>query len=134
MPGLPDRYFVDENMLSIGKALAAVREDVVYPGHPSCPTIPRRTPDLDWLPIVGTNDWVVLMRDKRIRYRPAERKALLDHGVRAFCLTGSGNASSWSMLRLIVRHWDGIESKLLGEDGPFIFGVTGAGVGHTRLA
>jgi len=29
------------------------------------------------------------MKDERIKYRPAERRALIVHGVRAFCLTSA---------------------------------------------
>jgi hypothetical protein len=35
--------------------------------------------DTQWLPVVGAAGLVVLTRDKRIRGRPLERKALLDH-------------------------------------------------------
>lgn len=134
MAGLPERYFVDENMLSIAKALVAVRADIVHPGHPDHLDLPRRVADLDWLPIVGSRGWAVLMRDKKIRRRPAERQALLDHGVRAFCLSGAGNASSWAMLQLVVRHWHAMEKVLQEEDGPFIYAVTNGGLSHSRVA
>jgi hypothetical protein len=52
--------------------------------------------DVDWLPIVRGRGWAVIMRDKRIRRRPVERQRFLDHGVRAFCLTGAGNQTSWA--------------------------------------
>src|SRR5882757_5050165 len=39
--------------------------------------------DVDWLTRAGLEGWVVLMKDERIRYRPAERAALVDHRVRA---------------------------------------------------
>lgn len=55
-------------------------------GIPADETIP----DVDWLARAGREGWVVLMKDERIRYRPAERAALVDHRVRAFRLT-SGN-------------------------------------------
>src|SRR5207248_11782635 len=42
--------------------------------------------DVDWLTCAGGQGWAVLMKDERIRYRPAERAALIDHHVRAFCL------------------------------------------------
>ena len=35
------RFFVDENDLALGKALAAVHGDVVYPGHPDIPSVRR---------------------------------------------------------------------------------------------
>jgi hypothetical protein len=123
-------WFVDESMIAIGKALASVRNDLLYPGHPACP-VKRGALDEDWLPVVGSNGWVVLMRDKRIRYRRPERERLMQHGVKAFCLTASGNQTRWGMLQLLVRHWDRIEdtAKL---PGPFIYAVNSGGV--RRLA
>lgn len=43
--------------------------------------------DIDWLARVGAQGWPVLMKDERIRYRAAERAALLAHNVQAFCLS-----------------------------------------------
>jgi hypothetical protein len=114
-------------MLSIAKSLRAVRSDIVHPGHPDCPTIPLGAKDTDWLPLVGQAGWAVIMRDKRIRRRPAERQRFIAHGVRAFCLTGSGNQTSWQMLRLVVRHWDRLE-KAVSQPGPFIYAVTAGGL------
>lgn len=120
------RWFVDESMIAIGKALAAVRADLVYPGHRDCP-VDRGAADEEWLPVVGDNGLIVLMRDKRIRYRRPERERLMDHGVKAFCLTASGNQSRWDMLQLLVRHWDRIEETAT-LPGPFIYGVSGSGL------
>lgn len=131
--GPPDNFFIDESMLSIAKALRAVRDDVLYPGHAECPTIPLGAKDVYWLPVVGRADWVVIMRDKRIRRRPAERQRFLEHGVRAFCLTGAGNQTSWQMLRLLVRHWDRIEEAAT-QPGPFIYAVTAGGVSAQPVA
>lgn len=52
--------------------------------------------DVEWLHLAGGRGWPVLMKDERIRYRPAEREALITHGVRAFCLT-SGNLRAVDM-------------------------------------
>ncbi len=87
--------------------------------------------DEDWLPVVGANGWVVLMRDKRIRYRRPERERLMQYGAKAFCLTASGNQTRWGMLKLLVRNWDRIE-ETAELPGPFIYGVNSAGV--RRLA
>lgn len=128
MPGLPDRYFIDENMLSVGYALNAVRADIVHPGHGDCPEIPHGTKDRVWLPKVGARSWAVILRDKRIRSRPGERELLRRHHIRAFCLTGSGDQTSWQMLDLIVRQWDSIEDRLRELDGPFLFAITRSGL------
>jgi hypothetical protein len=122
--GLPDRYFIDENMLSVGYALNAVRPDIAYPGHAVCTDIPREAKDPVWLPKVGQRGWAVVMRDKRIRHRPGERNLLARHRIRAFCLTGSGDQTSWEMLELLVRQWSNIEQRLLEIDGPFVYAIT----------
>jgi PIN like domain len=67
----------------VAKALALVRDDILYPGRPGCPITTPATKDEVWLPIAGENDWIVLMRDKHIRTRPGERQKLTVSGVRA---------------------------------------------------
>jgi hypothetical protein len=57
--------------------------------------------DVDWLELAGARGWVVLMKDERIRYRPAERQALVSHKVMAFCLT-SGNLRARQMAELYL--------------------------------
>lgn len=110
-------------MLGIAKALKIVRHDILHPGHPGCPGITLGAQDEDWLPIVGVAGWAVLMRDQRIKDRPGEQRALMDHGVRAFCLVESGQHTNWEMLRIIVRLWDRIE-ETAALAGPYIYGVT----------
>ncbi len=38
---MASRFFVDENDLALGKALAEAIGDVVYPGHPELPEVTR---------------------------------------------------------------------------------------------
>src|SRR6266699_2922851 len=42
--------------------------------------------DSKWISLAAQNNWVVLCKDDRIRRRPAERDALTEGRVRAFCL------------------------------------------------
>ncbi|MBV8771907.1 MAG: hypothetical protein JO166_06200 [Deltaproteobacteria bacterium] len=35
---------------------------------------PRRTEDVDWLRVVGSRQWIVITKDKRIRQRRFERE------------------------------------------------------------
>jgi hypothetical protein len=44
-----------------------------------------------WLADVGKRGWIVLTKDKNIRYRPVELQALLLAKVRAFVLTARGD-------------------------------------------
>lgn len=36
------------------------------------------TPDEEWLAAVGARGWIVLTHDRRIRYKPNERDAVMD--------------------------------------------------------
>ena len=128
---MPARYFVDENMIAIGRALAAVRDDVVYPDHPHLPEIHRAARDVDWLPIVGASgrNLVVITRDKKIRTKSAEALALRDHQVRIIFLTGSKDQTRWGKLELLVRSWDRMERAIVKAGaGPWALSLTTSGV------
>jgi hypothetical protein len=130
---LPDvRFFVDADLLGVGKALAVVRKDVVHPGHRRCPEIRPETPDSVWLPIVGEAGWIAISRDKRIRYNPVENRLLQQHGVRAIFLTGGRNMTSWDRLVLLVRHWEAIEESV-DERGPWVKALTRTGLAELRM-
>lgn len=61
--------------------------------------------DVDWLALCGAQGWPVLMKDEKIRYRAAEREALVNAGVTAFCLS-SGNLTSANMAEVLIQHRD----------------------------
>jgi hypothetical protein len=105
-----------------------IRADVIYPGHSSCQHIRPDTRDEVWLPEAGRNAWVVVMRDKHIRSRPGERRALIESGLRTFCLTSSGNASKWDILSLLVVNWKAMARIAREVPGPYIHSITQGGV------
>ncbi len=116
-------YYLDASLpVAVRTAIAGVREDVLYAGGPGAPT--EDTEDDVWLPIAGSQDWVCIIRDKRIRRRPRERQAFMDNGVRLFCLTTAGNATRWEVLSLLVRRWPRIEAIAQESAGPYIYSVT----------
>jgi hypothetical protein len=102
-----------------------IRNDVVIPDSADC-SITSGDKDAAWLPVIGQNDWLVIMRDKHIRYRTLEKRALLENGVRAFCLTRAGNYPMWQIMDLLVRRWGQIEMKGETEAGPYIYAITQA--------
>ena len=92
-------FYLDASIpFPVSQALALVRDDVLYPGAPDCPITAPDVKDHEWLAIAGHHGWAVIMRDKHVRSRPGERRALRDNGVRAFVLTGAGNYSRWQTL------------------------------------
>jgi hypothetical protein len=66
------------------------------------------------------------MKDERIRYRPAERRALVDHEVMAFCLT-SGNLRAQQMAELFVNSIQEITAACR-DQGPFLYAVSASGL------
>ncbi len=77
--------------------------------------------DETWLRDAGEKGWVVLMKDDAIRRRPAERDALADAGVRAFCLTNAQLRKEEQTERL-VGNIDRI-LRQAQQPGPYIYGV-----------
>lgn len=67
-------------------------------------------PDTAWLTRAGEQEWIVLTKDARMRYRPAELQAISDARLRVFCLasarlTGSEQAERIrrNLNRMVVR-------------------------------
>jgi PIN like domain len=83
--------------------------------------------DTEWLREAGENGWVVLMKDDKIRYRPAELEALTTSGARAFCLTNA-NLRGAEMAARFVEQLGKIEKIASEQPGPYIYGVYVDGV------
>ena len=122
-------WFVDENDLLLGRRLAETRDDVLHPGHPDLPEIPRGTPDDVWLQIVQARELIVITRDKRIRYRPVERLRWIEHGVRGFVLTRAGNLRISEQVALVDTHWNSMERYVAAHaHGPWMLSLTRHGI------
>ena len=83
--------------------------------------------DTEWLRDAGEHGWVVLMKDDKIRYRPAELESLTTSGVRAFCLTNA-NLRGADMAQRFVEALPKIQKIASDQDGPYIYGVYSNGV------
>lgn len=83
--------------------------------------------DTEWLSDAGEKGWVVLMKDDRVRYRPAELQALQDAGVRAFCLTNA-NLRGEEMAQRFVDQLPKILGIASERQGPYVYGVYADGV------
>lgn len=59
--------------------------------------------DQVWLTEVGKRDWVVLTKDKHIRYRAVETNALISAKVRAFVLTARGDLTGAEIGQIFVK-------------------------------
>lgn len=87
--------------------------------------------DTAWLQLAGERGWPVLMKDERIRYRPAERAALVAHRVQAFCLTG-GNLRAAVMAEQYLAVLDDL-ARACEKPGPFLYAVSARGLRRLDL-
>lgn len=119
----PPEFFVDR---SLGRYVVpdAIRE-AGFVVHTLASVYGERegqaVPDERWLRDAGDNEWVVLLKDDRIRRRDAELIALDEAGVRAFCLTNAQMRGDEQAARF-VRNIHRIVQRSR-KPGPYIFGV-----------
>ncbi len=81
----------------------------------------QQVEDERWLRDAGAKRWIVLMKDDAIRRRPAERDALIDAGVRAFCLTNARLRAADQTERFIANRHRIVQQAR--KPGPYIYGV-----------
>lgn len=125
-PRLPEplAVFLDESLDSdsIAERLAAAGATVErLTRH-----FPKGTDDRAWLSLAGARRWIVLTRDKRIRYRRLERLALQAANVRAFVFTG-GNVTLSDTAAILAGALPSIAEICRREPGPFIYHLGRAG-------
>lgn len=81
------------------------------------------TPDTEWLPEVGRRGWVLITKDKNIRKREIELRALQESGVRAFVLT-AGGLTGEEQGRVIREAMPGILRLLRRKSSSFVARIT----------
>jgi hypothetical protein len=97
--------------------------------------------DEAWLEAVGKRGWIALTHDRRIRYKPNERDAVMRHGVALLVIVGA--ASFPELARAFVGTMPRVERFLAEHEPPFIAKVyrpapaqtaRGVSAGHVELA
>lgn len=76
------------------------------------------TPDEVWLAEVGRRGWIALTHDRRIRYKPNERAAVMRHRVGLLVIVGS--APFAELARAFLVTLPSIEHFLDTQAPPFI--------------
>lgn len=129
MPPATVRFYVDADILGLGKTLARLRNDVTYPGdpgavihkrrRPACPVASPATADRLWIPVVAANNWLAVTRDFKIREHHAEIDAVRSSACRLVALNPVDGRDTWSQLEVFMSQWRKIED-LTRRAGPFI--------------
>lgn len=75
-------------------------------------------PDSEWLAVVSAKGWVGLTHDKRIRYKPNELTAVVEH--KAALLVVVGEAPFGELAESFVRTSERILAFIAAQERPFI--------------
>jgi hypothetical protein len=110
-PGDGTRIFFDASVIGAAKVMAATDPRITYPGHHAWP-FDQDEADEIWLPHVGGHGWLTITRDRKMRYRTAERTALSQHLVRAVNIATKSNLNVQATVDLLQANWEAIEETL----------------------
>ncbi len=118
------KFFVDNNLSpKLAAGMLAFGEEVAHlTDH-----FDKSADDREWIPWLGKGDWFLISRDLKIRFKPAEKLALVQHKVGAFLLGGK-NRSRCQLIMQLVKAWPHIKECARNEKRPFVFGVPSSGV------
>jgi len=118
-------FYLDESIYSqiLAEALESAGIVVRRPGA----DVPFGTPDETWLAIAGTEKWIVLMRDQRVRHRALELRALRLAKVGAFVLT-AGQATARETTVVIIGKLQKLVNISRSERKPFLYTLGATGV------
>ena len=125
---MPPEFFIDRSLgrHAVPSALRTAGAIVHAMAEVYGEQVGQGLADEDWLSDVGERGWVVLLKDTKIRYRPAELGAITTHGIRAFCLTNA-NLRAADQAERLVANLPQI-TRVAEESGPYIYGVYADGV------
>jgi len=77
--------------------------------------------DREWIPEVGARGWLVITKDKKIRTRPEERRAIKENDVGCFILNYRQPLNRWEILKLVTSTLDEMEEKFANTPRPFLY-------------
>jgi hypothetical protein len=91
-----------------------------------------RVEDVRWIRRAGELDMVVAHKDSRIRYRPAERRAVIETRLRMLCLV-SGNMKAAEQVERFRSNLAEIE-RWWTRPGPWILAIRRDGIESLPLS
>lgn len=85
-----------------------------------------------WIPIVGSQGWIILTKDRQIRNNQLELRALLKSGTPSFTLTSS-ETTGLQNAKTLERAMPDMLALMAKLQPPFIANVTPAGAVNVIL-
>jgi len=79
------------------------------------------TDDIDWIPVVAENRWIIITRDTAQRKIESELRALIVSKARSFCIPN--NAPRAKMAELVLKALPEISKLVARHEGPLIASI-----------
>jgi hypothetical protein len=124
---LPEDFvlYLDENLHNCKPILdALIQHDVKHERHGQ--HFAPGTDDVLWLPYVGERGWILITKDKRIRYNELEKAAVRRYRIREFYFS-SGNYSGAEMAEMLVNALRDMVRIVRREKPPFMASISRSG-------
>jgi len=120
----PPVFFLDRSLGRLKVAAALRQAGAIVEVHDD--RFPQDAADDVWLKAAGENGWIVLTKDKNIRFHSREKNTLVAYGVQAFVLTAKG-LNGDEMAAIFVQALPRIAKTLSKHPDAFVATVTQAG-------
>lgn len=114
------RFFFDNNLgKNLVEGMRAFGEDVVHlkEEYPQ-----DNVPDETWLKDIGEKNYILITRDERVRWNPAELCAFRTYRVGAFLLGGK-KLDKWAIIQQLIQSWPQIKNLSDSTRKPFAFRI-----------
>lgn len=109
--------FVDRSIpRSVADGLKQKRNDVIW--HDD--RFSRDAKDVEWLREVGNQGWMIISRDKQLRHRPSEKRALKESKCGCFVLAYRDNLPKEQVYELVVSALEEMIYRFTYEARPFL--------------
>jgi predicted nuclease of predicted toxin-antitoxin system len=116
--------FVDASVpRTVADAIKRVRPDARW----KLDLFPHDTKDEVWLEAAGKQGWLVVTRDKHVRTRPGERRAIEEHGVGCFILGYKQDLKKEEVTEIVLGALEHMEELFERTERPFIYTITKSG-------
>jgi predicted nuclease of predicted toxin-antitoxin system len=110
------KFLIDENLsVKIARSLRDIDQDV----HHVTEVLYEGAPDTEVLEFAGRNDFFLITKDDRIRYKPNEKAALRRQRVGVFLLGGK-NIGFLETYQQLIRNWDKVLECAGNTNRPFV--------------
>jgi hypothetical protein len=82
------KFFLDRSLgrKAVPEALRADDWEIITLAEHYGVPADEQVADVEWIREAAEQGWPILMKDKRIRYRQAERQAVIEHGAHCFVI------------------------------------------------